>query len=80
MTKKWCLVKASDGERGLNGKKKIYEITLEDSKVTFSWGMAEKPNKQTQVVYLSNSQAAQWAAVEKLHEKEAKGYRLAYVA
>ena len=47
MQKKWCLLKTSDGERGTNGKQKVYEVIVEGSKVITVWGMAEKTQRQT---------------------------------
>jgi predicted DNA-binding WGR domain protein len=80
MTTKWCLVKASDGTRGAEGKKKVYEIVVDGTIVKVSWGMAEKPNRQTQTIYLDSPQSARQEAITKLVMKEAKGYTLAYSA
>lgn len=78
MEKKWCLLKVSDGQRGNNGKKKIYEITVSGNSVVTSWGMAEKPNRQSQTQFTFNEYIALQVAKEKLWEKLAKGYKLAY--
>ena len=75
---KWALLKESDGNRGLNGKKKIYEITVEGTKVTFSWGMAEKTSRQTLVIIAANENAAVWTAKGKMWDKVATGYKVAY--
>ena len=78
MTKKWCLLKESDGARGANGKKKVYEVILDGERVRTVWGMAEKESRQTQVQnFFSEAYARQWAAV-RVQEKLAKGYELAY--
>ena len=38
--KRWCLIKESDGNRGLIGKKKMYEIEVIQNRMTVSCGMA----------------------------------------
>jgi len=78
MEKKWCLLKVSDGQRGANGKKKVYEITVSGNSVTTVWGMAEKSSRQSQVQYAYSENGAMQMAKEKLWEKLAKGYKLAY--
>jgi predicted DNA-binding WGR domain protein len=78
VNKKWCLLKTSDGQRGLNGKKKVYEIRVEGTKVTFEWGMAEKVQRQRQVRVCRTEQAALSLAYEKLDAKRYGGYSLAY--
>jgi predicted DNA-binding WGR domain protein len=75
---KWALLKVSDGNRGINGKKKIYEILVEGNKVTFSWGMAEKSSRQTSVIIAANENAAMFTAKQKLWDKVATGYEVAY--
>ncbi len=80
MTQKWCLVKSSDGGRGLNGKKKIYEVVVDNTEIFYSWGMAEKPNRQRQHLTMRHSQDARWTAIQKVQEKLDKGYTLAYTA
>ena len=75
---KWALLKESDGNRGANGKKKIYEITVEGTKVTFSWGMAEKTGRQTSVIIAANENAAVWTAKQKMWDKVSTGYKVAY--
>lgn len=78
MEKKFCLLKNSDGARGANGKKKIYEITVNGNTVTMSWGMAEKPNRQTKVETFSHPAYAMQAATTKVWEKVSGGYEIAY--
>jgi predicted DNA-binding WGR domain protein len=78
MTTKWCLLKDSDGDRGILGKKKIYEVVVEGDQVTTVWGMAEKPNRQRQTKYYSSAQGARYAAMEKIQAKVDKGYVLTY--
>ena len=75
---KWALLKTSDGNRGINGKKKIYEIVVEGNKVTFSWGMAEKSSRQTSVIIAANENAAVWTAKQKMWDKVSTGYVVAY--
>jgi predicted DNA-binding WGR domain protein len=79
--KKWCLLASSDRGpmgRGQNGKKKVYEVTVDGSTLRCSWGMAEKPQRQTSVQVYHSSQAAMSAAYEKVYAKRDKGYALAY--
>jgi predicted DNA-binding WGR domain protein len=76
--KKFCLLKNSDGERGFAGKKKIYEIIIDGNKLTFSWGMAEKSNRQTKVQYFYTNWAANQAAQVQMFNKINGGYELAY--
>jgi predicted DNA-binding WGR domain protein len=78
MDKKWCLLKTSDGARGQAGKKKVYEVTVSGTTVTMSWGMAEKPNRQTKVIRTYTAQGATAEAMNKVYEKIASGYVLAY--
>ena len=78
MTTKWCLLKDSDGDRGVLGKKKIYEVVVNGDAVTTVWGMAEKSTRQTQVKYYPSSQSARYAAMEKMQAKLDKGYVLTY--
>lgn len=78
---KWALLKGSDigpMGRGQSGKKKVYEITLDGLTLTCSWGMAEKPQRQTQVRTFRTSQAARAAAYEKVNAKVERGYQIAY--
>jgi predicted DNA-binding WGR domain protein len=79
MTKKWCLLKTSDGQRGVNGKKKVYEIVLDGTKVTTTWGMAEKPQRQIAVRNFYSEGYARQAAMLKVQEKVDKGYEVVYV-
>jgi predicted DNA-binding WGR domain protein len=76
MNRRWILVKESDGQRGIDGKKKIYEIVLEDNMVEILWGMFEKGSKQTDRKYFSNSQKAMSFAYDKYWAKIGKGYEL----
>jgi predicted DNA-binding WGR domain protein len=78
MEKKWCLLKESDGSRGANGKKKIYEVSVSGSIVRTSWGMAEKSNRQQQVQNTYSESYARQLAFMKVQEKLDKGYELAY--
>ena len=76
--KRWCLLKESDGNRGLIGKKKMYEIVVEDSRMTVMWGMAEKQNRQVKTQVFSSNQGALYAAQERIMDKQDKGYVLAF--
>ena len=78
--KRWCLIKESDGNRGLIGKKKMYEIEVIQNRMTVSWGMAEKRNRQMKTELFSNVQAALFAANKRIWEKRDKGYVLAFSA
>lgn len=78
MEKKWCLLKASDGARGANGKKKVYEVRVSGSVLTCEWGMAEKTMRQRSVRVFSSHQGAIAAAYEKMNSKVDRGYNLAY--
>ena len=78
MQKKWCLLKSSDGQRGENGKRKIYEVTVDGSVVRTSWVMAEKPVRQSEVKNYRDEFYARQAGFMKVQEKLAKGYELAY--
>jgi predicted DNA-binding WGR domain protein len=77
---KWCLIKSSDGDRGVLGKKKVYELSIEGNQLVAVWGMAEKPNRQSQTLRFSSEQGARWAAFDKIQSKINKGYKLAYSA
>lgn len=74
--KKFILVKKSDGERGANGKKKIYEIVVEGTRVVMMWGKAEELKKQQNVKYFQTENQAYWFALDKKYEKQDKGYEL----
>jgi predicted DNA-binding WGR domain protein len=78
MTNKWCLLKVSDGARGDNGKKKVYEIVVDGTTVTMSWGMAEKPSRQTKVMHFVSEGRAYQEALNKMWDKRGSGYELAY--
>ncbi len=80
----WCLLKASDGQRGDNGKQKVYEVRVtQDANgwlVTMSWGMAEKVARQTKTMRFWSAGAATQTAVSKVQDKVSTGYRVAYTA
>jgi len=79
--KKWSLLKASDSGpmgRGQSGKKKIYEVTVNENTVHCSWGMAEMPRRsESTKTYRSSNEALQ-AAYTKVSEKRDGGYAIAY--
>lgn len=77
---KTVLVSTSTGERGNNGKKKIYEIVVEDNFVTLSWGMAEKSVRQTQKKWFPTHLSANNFVFEKKWEKIDKGYEVVFTA
>jgi predicted DNA-binding WGR domain protein len=74
--KKFILVKKSDGERGQNGKKKIYEIVQEGTRVVMMWGKAEELKKQESTKVFATERQAIWFATDKQWEKMNKGYEL----
>ena len=77
------LAKASDigpMGRGQSGKKKVYEIRVSENVVTFSWGMAEKTQRQTKVVRAASFQAAMGVALEKKWAKVDRGYQVVLTA
>jgi len=78
--KKVVLVSKSEGNRGANGKKKIYEIVIDGNRVTFSWGKAEESARQTKTQWLRSEWLATQTAEEKKWEKIAKGYEVAFIA
>ena len=79
MNKKWCLLKGSDGARGAKGKKKVYEVTINGTTVTFEWGMAETmAGRRRQTTTFRSTQAALAAAHEKVYAKVGRGYEVAY--
>lgn len=81
MHTRWALLKASDigpMGRGQNGKKKIYEISLQGTTLVTEWGMAEKTQRQRQVRTFRTEQAARAAAMDKLYAKTDRGYTIAY--
>ncbi len=78
--KKIVLVSKSEGNRGNEGKKKVYEIVVEGNKVTVSWGMAEKTNRQSKTEWFGTAIQADWFATDKKWEKVNKGYEVAYTA
>lgn len=77
---KIVLVSKSQGDRGQAGKKKVYEILIENNKVVVSWGMAEKAQRQTQTKWFPSNFSATMFADEKKYEKLVKGYEVAYTA
>ena len=78
--KKWVLLKESDGSRGENGKKKVYEIVVKNNMLFTSWGMAEKSVRASSTKYFTSDNAAFVEALSKLSDKTAKGYVIAYTA
>lgn len=83
MNKRIILAKASaygPQGRGQSGKQKIYEITVVDNVVTFSWGMAEKARRQTATFACGSRQSALSMAHEKKWAKVGDGYRVALEA
>jgi predicted DNA-binding WGR domain protein len=80
MTSKIVLVSSSTGERGNDGKKKIYEIVVIDNKVVLRWGKAEEETRQTQTKWFGYSAAAKNFAMEKMIAKLDKGYEVAFQA
>jgi len=78
MNTKWCLLKESDGTRGANGKKKVYEIVVDGNAVRTSWGMAEKPARQSSTQWFPTESHARQFALTRQYDKMAKGYKLAY--
>lgn len=77
------LAKASDigpMGRGQTGKKKVYEIRVSENVVTFSWGMAEKTQRQTQRVVARSHQHAMGIASEKKWAKQDRGYQVVLTA
>lgn len=78
MNQKWCLLKTSDGARGANGKKKVYEVLLDGSTLRTSWGMAEKTQRATAVATYYSEGRARQEALLKVQQKLDKGYVLAY--
>lgn len=77
---KTVLVHKSQGQRGQNGKKKIYEIVLDGNKVVLSWGKAEENARQTQTKWFANEVQAKWFAFDKKIQKMDKGYELVLTA
>lgn len=77
---KIVMISKSQGDRGQAGKKKVYEIIIEANKVTLSWGMAEKPNRQTKTEWFGTEWQATNFANEKKWAKQDKGYEVAYTA
>ena len=79
MSAKWCLLKTSDGTRGENGKKKVYEVIIDGKKVRMVWGMAEKDARQVKELTFISEFGAKVYAQDKVREKiQASGYELVY--
>jgi predicted DNA-binding WGR domain protein len=81
MNKKWALLKGSDigpMGRGQSGKKKIYEVTVTDTTLHCSWGMAEKTSRQSSTQVFRTNQQALAAAYDKVFSKVDGGYTIAY--
>ena len=72
---KWVLVKKSDGQRGAQGRSKMYEVTVQGSTVLLAWGKAEEPLRVTQVRF-ANDRSANAFAREKVIIKSQKGYKI----
>lgn len=77
-SKKWCLLKASDGARGAAGKRKVYEVRIDGNVVFCEWGMAEKTQRQRSVNAFGSTQAALRFAYDKVYSKVDRGYQIAY--
>ncbi len=81
MQKRIVMLKNSDCgpmNRGQSGKKKVYEIVIDFNVVTFSWGMAEKTQRQTNRIVCRDSQSAIRVASEKKFAKIDRGYVVAF--
>jgi hypothetical protein len=80
----WILVAQSQAGpqgRGQSGKKKVYEVRVEGTKVYFAWGMAEKVERQRKVVECGSYQSALYKARVKVAEKTfERGYKLVLAA
>jgi predicted DNA-binding WGR domain protein len=74
---KIVLVSTSTGQRGQDGKQKVYEIVVNENVVTLRWGKAEEDRKQTKREFFGTPQRAKMFAEDKMWEKVAKGYRVA---
>ena len=77
---KIVLVSASTGERGQDGKKKVYEIVVDGSVVVMKWGKAEEERRQTKREWFTDSRFAKMFAEEKMWETVGKGYSIAFKA
>lgn len=76
----FVLTATSQGERGEQGHKKIYEIIVEGNSVFLRWGKAEETKRQTQRKWFTSNNAALSFAQEKKWAKVDKGYVIAYQA
>ncbi len=77
---KMILASRSQGERGQNGKKKIYEIVVDGTRVIVRWGKAEEDKRQSQTKFFQTEWQAKSFAQDKKWEKIEKGYELVLVA
>lgn len=77
---KMILASRSQGERGQNGKKKIYEIVVSGTCVIVRWGKAEEDKRQSQTKWFNTPYQAEMFAHDKKWEKIDKGYELVLVA
>lgn len=78
--KKIVLVCQSEGSRGQNGKKKIYEIIVNGNSVVLRWGKAEEDTRQSKTEWFVSAYQATNYADNKKWEKLSKGYHIALVA
>ena len=77
---KIVLTSTSTGQRGQNGKKKVYEIIVSGRSVEVRWGKAEEDQRQAQTKFFAFDWQAQQFALGKKWEKVEKGYVVAYTA
>lgn len=78
--KKIVLICQSEGSRGQNGKKKIYEIIVDGNCVITRWGKAEEDARQSKTEWFGSVYSATSFADSKKWDKLAKGYHIALVA
>lgn len=78
--KKIVLINKSTGQRGQEGKKKIYEILIDGKRVTLSWGKAEEGKRQTKTEWFAYEWQAINFAEEKKWAKQDRGYEVAFIA
>ena len=78
--KKIVLICQSEGSRGQNGKKKIYEIIVDGNCVITRWGKAEEDARQSKTEWFGSVYSASNYADNKKWEKMTKGYQIALVA
>jgi len=77
---KIILASRSQGLRGQDGKKKIYEIVVDGTRVIVRWGKAEEDTRQSQTKFFQTEWQAKSFAQDKKWEKIDKGYELVLVA